>query len=528
MAGEREILRSASVVGANTLLSRILGYVRDRVIAYLLGTSLFADAFYALFRLPNTFRRLMGEGALTAAVVPVFTEVREREGAQAGWALAARLFFVVAAVLAVVTLAGVVFSAQILSVTGFAGRHADVVLEDAVSLNRIIFPYLFFICLAALAMALLNSVGVFGPSAFTPVLLNLCIIAAALLFGRRMEEPVRALAWGVLAGGILQLSFQVPFLWRRGFRLRTKGKILSRRVLEVAWLFVPAAFGAGITQINILVGTLVATYLAPGSVSSLYYADRIMELTYGVYALGIATVILPAMSRFAARGELEHVKETLVFALRATFFIMIPSAAGLILLRGPIVETLFLGGSYDARSAEMTAFALLFYALGLAGYAAVKVIVAVFYAEKDTKTPVRAAFAAFAANILLMAWLVGPLSHGGIALATSCAAYLNAGLLFAVFLKRRGRIALGELGASLARTLAATAVMGAAVWFSAEKISLHETAALGEKALRLGVVIAAGAGVYFLVAALLRAREIGELRSVFRRKLPGSSTGAHE
>lgn len=513
-----DMLRSAGLVGAFTVLSRILGYARTRVIAHILGTGFMADAFYAIFRIPNTFRRWMGEGALTAAVVPVFTELHEKAGGKEAWHLADRVFYALAFILSIIAGLGVLFSAQIISVTGFAASGSAQEIQEAIVLNRIIFPYVFFICLAALAMAFLNSAHVYGPSAFTPSLLNISLIASAFLLAPRFENPARGLALGVFIGGVLQLGFQLPFLWKYGMRFVPSLHIMDKNVRRVIKLFIPGALGAGMSQINILIGVLVATYLARGSVSSLFYANRVTELAYSVTAVGLSTVLLPTMSRQNVQGRVAEVKKTLAFSLRIILVSMVPASIGLTILRRPIVDVLFRGGAFGEESVTMTAFALLFYGAGVLAYSAVRILLPAFYSEQDTRTPVRVGMAVFSANLILMSLLVGPLGHGGIAFANVASAYLNAVLLLLIFVRRRGALPWTRLNDTLGRTLLAGTLMGATVWFSAQELGLFEPFSFVRGALRLFIVIALGIAVYVLVQFLLKAPEIKEIRNAIRRK----------
>jgi putative peptidoglycan lipid II flippase len=527
----RQILKSASVITLVTLISRICGYLRDQRITLLLGTSHAADAFILAFRIPNLFRRMVAEGSLSASFVPVFTRYLAREDRQAAWRFANRVFWTLAAVAGVLAILGIICARWVVyAFTLFSGRPGQ--WEFAVYLTRIIFPYVLFVALAALAMAILNSLHVFGLPASTPILFNLSIIvfSTGVLYKPIMRwapeayrNPAVAIAAGILVGGALQLLVQVPALVRRGMSFDFGISFSDPGVRRVAKLMVPGFFGIGIYQVNFFVDTIFATSarMPRGSITSLYVADRVMELVLGSYAIAMSTVILPLMSRQAVAKKFDEMKKTFTFSLRLVSFITIPAAVGLILLREPIIQILFQHGQFAADSTSLTARALLFYALGLPAFAGVKLVVPLFYSSEDTKTPVMVGAWALGANIALnivfLMLFFRVFYNGSPALATSLAAYVNFFALLWIFRRRFGRLGFRLVMKSLARIAAAATVMGLGCAAFLKFSGLEAYTHFVSRAAIVGGGIAGAAGLYLGLAWLFRCEELGELRSVLRR-----------
>jgi putative peptidoglycan lipid II flippase len=477
-AGETErVARAAGTIGLFTLLSRLLGFVRDMVVARAFGASMAADAFFVAFRIPNLFRELLAEGTISAAFVPVFTEklaLGERERA---WELASRVFTVLLAAAVGVVCLGVLAAPLIVRVMapGFAAAPAQQALT--VLLTRIMFPYLAFIALSALAMGVLNAHRAFALPALAPFFFNLMLIAAALWLAPRMQVPALGLAVGVLLGGLAQLGLQIPGLVAHGMIPRLAWAPRDPDMRRIGRLMVPVVFGLSVTQVNLLVNTLLASFLAPGSVSYLYYGMRLIHFPLGIFGVALATAILPTLSAQAAREDFAGVKRGVVGALRLVLFVTVPAMAGLMTLRTPIVTILFQRGAFDARATAGVATAVLAYACGLWAFAAVRIVAATFYALKDTATPVKVAALAMGANIVLNLALMHPLRHGGLALATALAAMLNLVLLLFALKSRLEGLSLGALWPSLARTVAAAGVMAAVcAWVAAGPVFAAGTA----------------------------------------------------
>lgn len=520
MTQKQEILKSASVISLITIVSRILGYVRDQRITLLLGTTPTADAFVLAYRIPGLLRRLVGEGSMTASFIPFFTSYLTNKSREDVWGFANRLFWTLAAALAAITVLGVAFSSQVIHLfTFFAPGQLQ--WDQAVYLNRIMFPYIYFIGLSALAMAILNCFHVFGIPAATPVLLNVSIISCSIAaVSRHFSSPAVSLAVGVLVGGTLQFLMQVPQLVRQGMRFDFGVSFRDAGVRSVAGLMAPGFFGIGVAQINFFVGTIfaISSRMPAGSVTSLYVAERVMELVLGGYAIAVATAILPMMSRQAAAGDLEELKTTLAFSLRIVSFITLPAAVGLVVLREPIIRVLFEHGEFVAASTGLTSRALLYYALGLPAFAALKLIVPAFYALHDMRLPVRIAAYSLGLNLVLNAlclrWLYPIFRNGGPAVATVASAYFNFFALFAIFRLRFGR--LGTLGILLSSTRVAfcAALMGMLCWLG---LRWSHFGSYQEFLPRLAIctlLIVGATTVYLGLAWGLRCHELSEIYGV--------------
>jgi putative peptidoglycan lipid II flippase len=497
-----------SVVSGMTLLSRILGLVRDVVFARFFGAGLLMDAFLVAQRIPNMMRRFFAEGAFSAGFVPVMArykeqhdhdEAREYLGAMAG---------TFGIVLFIVTLLGVIGAPLLVLIVapGFVSDGGD--FDLAALMLRFTFPYLFFVSLTAFAGGILNTYGRFGVPAFTPVILNVVLIIAAVWAAPLLEQPIMALAYAVLIAGLLQLIFQLPFLARIHALPRPKWRPNHNGVRRAFKLMVPAIFGSSVAQINVLLSGIIASLLPVGSISYLYYSDRLMEFPLGLFGIALATVTLPYLSRLWANGDSREFAETLEWSMRIALIIAVPAAAGLIILAAPLIITLFHGGEFDARSVAMTVLALQAYAVGLVGFSFVKVLAPAFFAREDTRTPVRIGIAALLVNLVLgasSAWYLsrsgfnGP--HVALAAATSVAAILNALLLY-LGLRKANVIRHGPgWGMLLLRVVIANAAMIATLMQLQKAAAWWLAAGLSQRVTWLALSVIAGAGVYF--AALL-------------------------
>ena len=524
---ETRVAKTAGRVGLATLGSRVLGLVREQIMASLFGAGLATDAFNVAFRIPNLLRDLFAEGALSSAFVPTFTTLHEKEGESAAWAFARQLMSTLLLVLTVICGAGWILAPALvrLFAPGFAAIPGK--LELTVQLTRVMLPFLPAVALAAVAMGMLNARGRFGTPALAPMMLNLGMI----VFGvglipvcRTSGQPaILAMALGVVIGGVLQLAFQLPALYRLGFRPRLEWPTLPPGVRRVAALMLPATIGLGATQINLLVSTFIASLLPQGSVSWLWYAFRLMQLPIGVFGVALATVSLPALSRAAAAGDHAALKNTLSATLRLVFLFTIPAAIGLAVLARPLVALLYEHGRFTPADTDRTAAALVMYCVGLPAYAAIGVLTRAFYALGDARRPVQASFVSVALNLALNVALMGSLAHLGLALATSVTAGANA-LQLAWYL--RGRI--GPLGARrMAGTCARVALAAAlpAALVAAALAALGERwhgTLLAEAAVAFAGLIAI-AGLGWLAMKALRVEELSAaedtLRGIRRRLL---------
>ncbi|MDP9147865.1 MAG: murein biosynthesis integral membrane protein MurJ, partial [Acidobacteriota bacterium] len=477
MTEKKQILKSASIISAVTIFSRILGYVRDQRYALLLGTSHIADSFILAYRIPNLFRRLVGEGSMSASFIPVFTTYMREKSREEVWEFANNLFWTLALVLAIITVLGMVFSPAVIhAFTPASAKNLH--WDEAIALNRIIFPYLFFIGLAALAMGILNCFHIFGLPAATPVFLNLSIILFSVgAVWHYFKSPATSLAVGVLVGGALQFLIQVPSLVQKGMHFTFGISFSHPGIQNVARLMLPRFFGIGIGQINFFIDTyfLNNAKMPQGSLTALYLADRVMELVLGGYAIAVATAILPMMSHQAAAKDYESLKRTLSFSVRIVAFITVPAAIGLIILREPIIRVLFQHGEFVAASTRLTARALLYSAMGLPALASVKLIVPAFYSTRDTRTPVAVAVGSLVLNIVLniifISFLFKRVQNGGPALATSIASFMDFVALFIIFRLRYGTLGGKRIARSFAKIALCSAIMGAGCW-----LGMHYTA----------------------------------------------------
>lgn len=424
------LLRSGVIVSAMTLISRVLGMIRDMVIASHFGSGPATDAFFIAFKIPNFLRRLFAEGAFAQAFVPVLSEYRSQRGLAAVKVLVDRTAGLLGGVLLGLTLVGVL-GAPYLVMLFAPGFHDDPEkLALAGELLRITFPYLLLISLTAFTSSVLNTYGQFAVPAATPVLLNLCMISAAVLFAPHFEQPVMALAWGVLVAGLLQLGFQLPAVARLGLLPRPRIRPKDEGVKRILVLMLPALFGVSVSQINLLLDTVLASFLQTGSVSWLYYADRLSELPLGAFGIAIGTVILPSLSRQHAAADPDTFSDTLDWGIRMVLLVGVPAALALWLLAEPLIAGLFLYGAMTPEAALQSARALEAYALGVLAFMLIKVLAPGFFARQDMRAPVRIAVIAMVANMVFNLILIWPLQHVGLALATSLSSALNALLLF--------------------------------------------------------------------------------------------------
>lgn len=430
------LLKSTATVGSMTLVSRVLGLARDVVIARF-GAGAATDAFFVAFKIPNFLRRLFAEGAFSQAFVPVLSQYKTQYDHDEVRRLADHVSAALGAILFLVTLIGVI-AAPLLVYVFAPGFHDDPgKFQLTERMLRITFPYILFISLTALAGGILNTYGRFSVPAFTPVLLNLSLIGAALWLAPHFGHPIVALAWAVLGAGVIQLAFQLPFLARLRLLPRPRFNWRDPGVRRILRLMTPALFGVSVTQVNLLVDTLIASFLVSGSITWLYYSDRLMEFPVGVFGVALGTVILPHLSRRHAEADPEAFRRSLDWGLRWVVLVAAPATVALVLLAGPLLATMFQYHAFSPHDVVMASRSLVTFSLGITGFILIKVLAPGFYARQDTVTPVRIAAVAMVSNIVFNLLLVVPLKHAGVALATSLAAYVNSALLFRA-LRRSG------------------------------------------------------------------------------------------
>ena len=504
----RGLMRSGLVVSAMTMLSRVMGLVRDVVVATFLGAGSGADAFFVAFKIPNFLRRLFAEGAFNQAFVPVLSEystqrsreeIRELLNATAGS---------LTAVLALITALAMLFAPWLVWVfaPGF-GRDPEKLAMTA-DMLRLTFPYLLLISLTAFSGSVLNTWNRFAVPAVTPVLLNLSLIGAALFLMPLMEEPAMALAWGVLIAGAAQLAFQVPFLLRLGLLPTPWPNFAHEGVRRILTLMGPALFGVSVSQINLLLDTILASLLVAGSVSWLYYSDRLVELPLGVFGVAIGTVILPALSKRHASQSKEHFAAMLDWAIRIVLLLGLPAALALAVLAEPLLITLFHYGAMTDHDIQMAAMSLRAYAFGLVAFMLIKVLAPGFFARQDTKTPVKVGIIAMVANMVFNLLLVWPLAHAGLALATALSAFLNAGLLGYLLHKRDVLVFQPGWKRYLVQLLGGSGLMSVALYLVSPDWQTWLTFGLWQRISWVTGLVMLGGSLYFawLAALGLRAR----------------------
>ncbi|MFB0526334.1 MAG: murein biosynthesis integral membrane protein MurJ [bacterium] len=541
MQKEGKITRSVAGVSVSTLASRILGYLRDMLIANFFGAGLVADAFFVAYRIPNLLRRLLGEGALSASFIPVFTEYLTTKPKEEAQRLARISGLLLLTVLSILTVLGIIFSPIIVRVTAPGFIRDPEKLALTITLTRILFPFMIAIGMAALALGVLNSLHRFIIPALAPSLLSISEILFILFICPLMERPIIGLVLGVLVGGFAQFFFQLPALARRGFvvpagkishnpwlklmdypqNLLKNSIVLGKKwvsilnhpgVKRIGLLMLPATLGLSVSQINTFVDTICASLLREGSVTALYYANRLMQLPLALFGTAIATVALPMMSRSAAATNIEELKDTLSLALRMILFTIVPASLGLIILGSPIISLLFERGRFTAQATQATSWALLFYSTGIVAYAGVKVVASAFYSMQDTRTPVRIASIAMVANIVLNLILMRILDVGGLAFATAIASFINLSMLLLYLRKRIGRLGGKRVLLSLTKILFASSAMGiACVYFSR---LLGQINKLTQVAGTILICII----IYVLMTHLLRCDEIKYVWKIITRK----------
>ncbi len=512
------VVKAAGVIGIGTFSSRILGFVRDMVLARLFGATPAADAFYVAFRIPSLLRELFAEGSMSSAFIPVFTEYRTLRTKQAAWELASAVFTTLLTIVTLVTVMGMLAAPWLVQLLapGFDANPEKVVLT--ILLTRVMFPYLLFISLAALAMGILNSVRAFAAPAFSPLFLNVFMIGCALYVSPYLSEPIVGVAIGVVAGGAAQFAMQLPSLKMRGLLFGFRWEPGHPGLRRIGTLMVPSLLGLSVTQINITVSTIIASLFAGGP-TYLFYGMRLIQFPLGIFGVALATAILPTLSAQAARGALEELRVTLGFGLRMILFIILPAMLGLILLRQPIVHLFFEHGTFTAHDTAETAFAVLCYSVGLWAFGGVRIIVSAFYSLQDTRTPAISAAIAVAANLLFSLLLMSSLGAAGLALATALAAMVNGGILVAVLHRRLGGIEWGSVGRSSLRVLVASTPLAVICgWVSAAQLWTHPGDWL-EKSIMLTMAIGLSVSGYLGVHTMLRSEELVFVWGMVRKKL---------
>ncbi len=512
---------AARLLTAITLLSRILGYVRDMLIAWVFGTGIFSDAFIAAFRIPNVMRRLFGEGAFSMGFIPVYNACLKREGPAGARRLAASTVQSLALVMVVVIVGGLIGSPWIVRAVAPGFAPGSPVYHLTLELVRIMWPYLFFAGLVAMIAGILNAQGHFTAPALAPVGLNLVLIAALLLttgLGLSARAGILFLAVGVVAAGMIQLLIQAPALRSRGLSLWRPVRPPHPDLAAAARMTIPAALGTAAFQLNFLIGTLLASYLEPGSISSLFFADRLIQFPLGLFAVSGATALMPGLSRLAARSDWDGFNTTFQEALRLVWFVTLPAMTGLVVLRVPIVQVLLERGAFSSNSTRLTSEAILWYGTGLWAYGGLRIVQTAFYALNDARTPLAAAGLGMLINLLLGAGLMQTLGHKGIALAAACAAVANLGILLMALRRQTGTLGSKAALRSFLKTAFCAMTMGFVVTGLLDWMRFDPRAGMGVAGLQLVACIFAGVAVYLMMAWLCRCPELHALGRIARPK----------
>ena len=501
------MLRSGSIVSFMTLLSRILGFVRDQILAIFFGASVASDVFLVAWKIPNFMRKLFAEGAFAQAFVPVFSQYKETRSQEDLKDLAAHICGTLVIVLLLVSTLGVMLAPMLILIFAPGFNQSGEQYELATKMLRITFPYLFFVSLLAYSGSILNTFGRFAIPSLTPILLNVCMIMAALWLSPLFDQPIVALAWGVLIAGVVQLAFQFPFLGKVGLLPRPRWGWKHSGVRRVLKLMAPVIFSSSVAQINILLDTVIASFLAVGSLSWLYYSDRLVQFPLGILGVALATVILPRLSAQFANTAHSHYQDTISWAIRLTLLIGVPASLGLLLLSKGLISTLFEYGQFTANDTLMASYSLTAYAFGLPAYILIKVFLPAFFARQNTRTPVRIGIVTLVSNMVLNLLLVVPMvmmdfiaPHMALALASTLTAWQQAFLLY----RKLGELGIYTIPKALKtfclRLLPALILMiGAVIWLNpSDWTTLHA----GERASRLAVIIT-GALVAYVAGLLL-------------------------
>jgi putative peptidoglycan lipid II flippase len=511
------ISRRVGVVSFYTFLSRMLGLVRDAVLAWVFGATRVADAFYVAFRIPNLLRRFVAEGALTIAFVPIYTE-RLRMSRDEGRSAASVVFTYLSLFLVLLCVLGIAFAPWIVKAIAWGFSADPEKFNLTVYLTRLMFPYILLVSLVALAMGILNSLKRFAAPAASPILLNLGIIFGALVLERYTRLPAEGVALGVLLGGVLQLALQIPSLLKEGMLPRLNFNYRHPALKGLLFLMIPSAFGAAVYQVNVIVITFLASFLPEGSVSYLWYADRISEFSLGIFSIAVATVTLPTLSDHAAAKDLRSFKETLSYGIRLALLIDVPAAVGLYVLALPIVSVLFQRGEFTQATSVATAGALTFFALKIPFVSGVRNLVPAFFALKDARTPVMAASLAVVVNAVAALLLMRPMLHRGLAAALVISSIGNLVFLVWRFRRKVGPIGARKIGASFVRTVFASAVMGGAIVTVQRFFPIDLAGSLALRGGLLMLYVFGAAVLFFSIIRFISPEEFRALAAIVRRR----------
>lgn len=519
MDEKKRIAKAAGIMSAATFISRILGYVRDMIFALYFGATGTSDTFFAAFRIPNLLRELFAEGSMSSAFIPVLTEYRQKQGEDEANRLVKITFTFIIIVVGMICLLGIVFSPAIVTVIapGFLGSPEKFSLT--VLLTRIMFPFLLFISLAALVMGALNTKKVFFVPTLAPAMLNITLILSIVFFEAKAKQPLTAAAMGVMAGGFIQFAFQLPSFFRNRYRLGFDATFSHPGLKKMSILLIPATLALSVSQINIVVSNILASFLPSGSITYLFYSMRLIQFPIGIFGVAMGMAVLPTLSEHAVRGDHEKLREDFSFALRLLFFITVPAMAGLIALREPIVNLLFQRGKFDYAATLGTSQALLFYSIGIWSIVGVRVVTACFYSLQDTKTPFKVALVGLISNILFSVMLMKSLRHSGLALANSLASAANFSILFFFLRRRLQRIDGRKILSSFAKSVFAASFMGVAGGVLLHGELWQAPGNTMGKAVYLSGAVLVCVVIYLSLSYLLRNEELSYAIRMIKQKL---------
>ncbi|MBN1621341.1 MAG: murein biosynthesis integral membrane protein MurJ [Endomicrobiales bacterium] len=497
-----------------TAFSRMLGYIRDMLVAHTFGAGLFADAFYAAYRIPNLLRRILGEGSLSAAFIPVFSESIHKKSKEETQYFLNVLFTALLLILAILTILGIIFAPQIVKLIAYGFSSDAEKISITIYLTRIMFPFLFFICLAALALGILNTLGSFFVPAIAPASLSISEIVFILALAPALspEDRIKGLAISVTIGGLGQLLVQLPKIKRLGWKLNFNLNLNHPDLKKVGILILPAMIGLSVDQINAFVNTICASFLQQGSITALYYSNRLMQLPLAIFGIAMASASLPSMSKAVAQNDIPVLKNTYNFSTKFVLFILIPSAAGLMTIGLPIIRVLFERGRFDALASSMTNSALFYYSLGLPAYALAKISANAFYSFQNTKTPVKVASVAMILNAILCILLMRHMGVGGLALATAVSSWFNVFVLGYLLQRKLKIIDFNQNILILGKIIIASSVMGSVCYWIAFVLFVNNIF------LGMTLSIAGGIVIYFTLAAILKIEERKYIWDVIKQK----------
>ena len=517
--GKSSITRAAGLMSVATFISRILGYVKDMILAFYFGATGISDSFFAAFRITNFLRELFAEGSMSAAFIPVLTEHQVQKGEEEAKRLVKITFSFILVVSGIICVLGILFAPTIVTLITPGFLNSPEKFSLTVLLTRIMLPFLLFISLAAVAMGALNTKRVFFIPALAPAMLNITIIIAVVSLVSFFNQPIVVVALGVAVGGFIQFVFQLPSFYKNGYQLGFVPRFRHPGLKRMAVLLLPATLALAVNQVYIIVSTILASFLPQGSITYLYYSMRLMQFPIGIIGVSMGIATLTTLSHHAAKGDFDKLREDFSFALRLLFFISIPAMAGLISLREPIINLLFQRGTFDYAATQATAEALMFYSLGIWATGGVKILTVTFYSLQNTKTPVKIAAVGVATNLILSIILMGPLKHSGIALAYAIAFNVNFALLFLFLRKKLERIDTGKIFRSFVKIFFAAGIMGVIGGIILRGSLWHFSGNIMNKVLYLSGTIALCIGVYFFLTYMLKSEECSYIIGIIKSKM---------